>query len=86
MPQRVRLTLGRDDLFPYRLTYSAVPDITDAGTSIEADPDNDTALRIEWYDVQLNGPVDARRFHYSTSAESNWRDVTEEMLSRGQCP
>lgn len=81
MPRRVRLTLGRDDLFPYQLSYSAVSDITDEGEPIKAESGNGSALVIEWYDVQLNGPIDARQFHYSPPAESNWKDVTEELLS-----
>ena len=80
MPERVHLVLGRDDLFPYRLDYSDIADSIATGGRATGNP---SALRIEWYDVQLDGPVDARRFRYSPTIP-NWTDVTDNLVESAE--
>ncbi|MBN1855097.1 MAG: hypothetical protein JW829_20355 [Pirellulales bacterium] len=73
IPQQIRLVLGQEDLFPYRLEYFNTP----GSLEKQATPDA-LALRIEWYEVQLDGQVDERRFYYSPPTP-NWTNVTDNQ-------
>lgn len=59
VPSRVVLLVGRDDLFPYRWEYWRRGPSDAAGKALEQ-----PLAVMEWYEVQLDGPIDRRAFNY----------------------
>lgn len=77
MPVQVRLWLGEDDWFPYRIEYlRAVPEAeTTAGG-----PAGKPIVVMELYEVTLDGTLDPARFTYSPG-EHTPVDATDSFLS-----
>lgn len=67
VPHQVTLTLGCDDLFPYRWEYQ--------------DPFGSTLLSMLIYQVRINQPVDPNRFAFRPSS-SGFKDGTDEYLEQ----
>lgn len=61
LPERVRILLGRDDLFPYRIEYWR--SVYKKGDKVPSQ--NRLILLTEMFEVQLDGRVDPRAFVYS---------------------
>ena len=59
IPQRVVLTLGQDDLFPYRIEY-----LREQPGKKGSPPTMQPMLVVELFEVQLAVPVDPQRFVY----------------------
>jgi hypothetical protein len=59
LPQRVILTLGHDDLFPYRMEY-----LGDAPADQKSETRSaaDTIATLEFFEVRLGGPIPPQRF------------------------
>ncbi len=78
-PDRVRLILGRDDLFPYRIEWLRT------GASIERKwqqfgrDQSRTLLKLDLLDVQLDGPINDDDFYFDPG-EQNVKDVTADYL------
>ncbi|MFM1996678.1 MAG: hypothetical protein RLZZ111_1065 [Planctomycetota bacterium] len=63
-PWCVRLSIGKRDLFPFRIEWLAIP-----GRRPVAARDPETVAVIEMYDVRLGEPVDAAAFVYKPAIE-----------------
>jgi hypothetical protein len=59
IPQRVVLTLGQDDLFPYRIEY-----LREQPGKKGSPPTVQPILVIELFEVQFGAPIDPQRFVY----------------------
>ena len=71
MPWSVRISIGKRELFPFRIEWLAIPGPRPVtGTTIEP------IAVMELYDVQINGPVDASAFVYRPAVEG-MIDVTD---------
>ena len=58
LPQRVVLTLGHDDLFPYRMEY-----LRESAAGKQNDPSGlGTIATLEFFEVRLGGPISPQRF------------------------
>lgn len=65
VPWMVRLSIGKRELFPFRIEYLAVP-----GERPVTDPQVETVGVFELYDVQLGEPVDQTAFIYSPASNA----------------
>jgi hypothetical protein len=74
VPDRVELVLGQDDLFPYRIEYSREGE----------EGARQTLVALEFFNVRIGEPVDARQFIYRPPPDLEIVDVTDEFLKRGQ--
>lgn len=63
-PWSVRLSIGKRDLFPFRIEWLAIP-----GRRPVAAGEPETVAVIEMYDVRLGDPVDAAAFVYKPATE-----------------
>lgn len=76
-PDRVRLFIGRADLFPYRIEY------WQRKTSTTKDGPVETAhfpLLMELFEVQLDVPVDPSRFLYKPGDDMDVKDITSDFI------
>lgn len=64
MPWSVRLSIGKRDLFPFRIEWLAIP-----GRRPVADREPEPVAVLELYDVRLGEPVDAAAFVYRPAIE-----------------
>ena len=64
MPWSVRLSIGKRDLFPFRVEWLAIP-----GRRPVADRDPEPVAVLELYEVRLGEPVDAAAFVYKPAIE-----------------
>lgn len=71
MPWSVRLSIGKRELFPFRIEWLAIP-----GARPVADAPLEPIAVMELYDVRIDGPVDASAFVYRPAIEG-LIDVTE---------
>jgi hypothetical protein len=65
VPWRVRLSIGKRELFPFRIEYLAVP-----GERPVATREAETVGVFELYDVRLGEPVDQTAFIYSPASNA----------------
>lgn len=65
VPWSVRLSIGKRELFPFRIEYFAVP-----GERPVTDPRVETVGVFELYDVRLGEPVDQTAFIYSPASDA----------------
>jgi hypothetical protein len=77
LPDRVVVFLGRNDLFPRRIEYSASD-----GRSF-ADDETPPLVRIHFDDVQFDQPVDPRRFMFDSAVVSPTDDTDGYLLRHG---
>ncbi len=76
IPQRIVLTLGQDDLFPYRIEYlREQPGKKGAPATLQPQ------LVVEWFEVQLGAPIDPQRFAYEPGNRAKV-DETAAYLKR----
>lgn len=68
LPDHVVVLLGQSDLFPYRIEYRR-----------QSGSDSRPLVTMQWYDVQLNAPVDPNRFIYHPG-DLKPVDRTQEFL------
>ena len=64
MPWSVRLSIGKRDLFPFRIEWLAIP-----GRRPVANREPEPVAVLELYDVRLGEPVDAAAFVYKPAIE-----------------
>lgn len=64
MPWSVRLSIGKRDLFPFRIEWLAIP-----GRRPVASQEPEPVAVVELYDVRLGEPVDAAAFVYKPAIE-----------------
>jgi hypothetical protein len=64
MPWSVRLSIGKRDLFPFRIEWLAIP-----GRRPVASREPEPVAVLELYDVRLGEPVDAAAFVYKPAIE-----------------
>jgi len=64
MPWSVRLSIGKRDLFPFRIEWLAIP-----GRRPVADREPETIAVLELYEVRLGEPVDAAAFVYKPAID-----------------
>lgn len=74
MPWSVRLSVGRRELFPFRIEWLAIP-----GPRPVAATTPEVVAVFELYDVQIGEPVDATAFVYKPVIEG-LIDVTDQHL------
>jgi hypothetical protein len=77
LPAEVVVYFGQDDLFPYRIEYhrrGAGQGRGGQGGDDEIKP----MLLLEFYEVQLNAPIDRRQFEYEPTP--SFADTTEVFL------
>ncbi len=72
MPWCVRLSIGRRDLFPFRIEWLAIP-----GRRPVAPSPPEAIAVMELYEVRLGEPVDAAAFVYKPAAEDGLLDLTD---------
>ena len=72
MPWGVRLSIGRRDLFPFRIEWLAIP----GRRPVSPGPPEPIAV-MELYEVRLGEPVDAAAFVYKPAAEDGLLDLTD---------
>ena len=76
LPDCVRLLLGKDDLFPYRIEYLRTRD-PEPGAS--GPPDRKLLVLMELFEVQTNLTIDPRNFVYQPA---KFVDATSEFLRK----
>jgi hypothetical protein len=64
MPWSVRLSIGRRDLFPFRIEWLAIP-----GRRPVTDREPEPIAVLELYEVRLGEPVDSAAFVYKPAIE-----------------
>ena len=74
MPWSVRLSIGKRELFPFRIEWLAIP-----GTRPVAATTPEVVAVLELYDVRIGDPVDATAFVYKPATEG-LIDTTEAHL------
>jgi len=74
MPWSVRLSIGRRELFPFRVEWLAIPGPRPAATTTP-----EVVAVFELYDVRIGEPVDATAFVYRP-ALAGLMDVTDQHL------
>jgi len=74
MPWSVRLSIGKRDLFPFRIEWLAIP-----GRRPVANGEPEPVAVLELYDVRLGEPVDAAAFVYKPAMEG-LVDLTEARV------
>jgi hypothetical protein len=77
IPQRIVLTLGQDDLFPYRIEY-----LREQPGKKGTPPVMQVMLVVELFEVQLAVPVDPRRFVYEPANRARASDGTAAYLKK----
>lgn len=75
VPHEVLLVLGRDDLFPYLIDYRRASGAGEGEGSLYS------LLRIQLFEVRINGPVDLRQFVYKPGSV-NVTNQTEAVLQQ----
>ena len=81
VPHEVLLVLGRDDLFPYLIDYRRA--------SRAGEGSMYSLLRMQLFEVRINGPVDLRQFVYkpgSVSVTNMTEAVLEQLRARTGSP
>lgn len=78
MPWGVRLSIGKRELFPFRVEWIAIP-----GDRPVAPRAPEPIAVLELYDVTLGGPVDMTAFVYKP-ATAGMIDVTDGLIERLQ--
>lgn len=81
LPEAVRLTLGRDDLFPYRIEFLRSAPAA-AGGAGQGRGEARLLLVLEWFEVQLDAQVPARLFTFQPPANLQEADETTLFLER----
>jgi hypothetical protein len=74
MPWSVRLSIGKRDLFPFRIEWLAIP-----GRRPVANGEPEPVAVLELYDVRLGEPVDAAAFVYKPAIDG-LIDLTETRV------
>jgi hypothetical protein len=76
MPASIRISIGKRELFPFRIEWLAIP-----GKRPVADAPPQPIAVMELYDVRIAEPVDASAFVYRPSTEG-MMDLTEVIVSQ----
>ncbi|HZZ27692.1 MAG TPA: hypothetical protein VFE46_06755 [Pirellulales bacterium] len=63
LPEQVCLFVGQDDFFPYRIEYRRRTGTQSRAGGTVRD-DTFSMITVEFYEVRLNGPINAREFDY----------------------
>jgi len=82
LPERIVLEVGQADLFPYRLEYLRRSSNSASGGAGEGRGEAAgyrAIVSIEWFDVQLNRPIDPQKFVYQPTGVQQ-TDATEAFL------
>ncbi len=79
LPERIVLSIGQTDLFPYRIEYLRRKSNSTASGAGQggAAPGYRSIVSMEWFDVQINRPIDPQKFVYQPTG---WTDGTEVFL------
>jgi hypothetical protein len=85
VPERVRLQVGRDDLFPYRLEYlrRTSVDKKNKDKSPTASDSWRELVLMEMFEVELDAPVDKSRFAYKPGNQESSDYTTDFLRSMG---
>lgn len=75
MPWEVRIAIGRNDLIPRRIEWLAIP-----GSRPVADGPVESIAVMDFYDIEIDVPVDATAFFYQPANEG-LIDVTEMTVN-----
>lgn len=76
VPDYVVVLLGRDDLFPYQIEFRR--SATGAGQG--SAPQERRLLKLEFYDVRFDVPVDAAQFHFAAE-HLHFVDITDRTIA-----
>jgi hypothetical protein len=84
LPERIMLDVAQADLFPCRIEYlrrtsNSVPTPERAGQGRGEAAGYRTIVSMEWFDVQLNRPIDPQKFIYQPTGVT-MTDKTEAYL------
>ena len=79
LPERIVLSIGQTDLFPCRVEYLRRKSNSATGGAGQegAAPGYRAIVSMEWFDVQINRPIDPQKFVYQPTG---WTDATEVFL------
>jgi len=77
LPEQIILTLGRDDLFPYRVEYLRR---TKPGVLDRHGPEWRRVVLLEVFDVKLGAPIERGQFTYQPDDAAKLPDDTEVYL------
>lgn len=83
VPNRVVVSLGRDDLFPYRIEYHRDRPSRTAPVSSTAGGARSGALIVEFYEVRFDAQLDPRQFAYQPG-NVPLVDVTQQYIERAR--
>jgi hypothetical protein len=81
VPDRVLVHLGRDDLFPYRIEYQRTRAAVPEEKRTPEMPEARSLLTVEFFEVQLDAPVDSLEFVFNPGSLPA-AYVTDEYLER----
>jgi len=76
VPDMVVVYLGADDLFPYRIEYRRRTDGAGEGGS----PENRLLLRLEFYEVEFDRPIDEALFRFAAEHVA-FIDITDRIIA-----
>ncbi len=81
IPHRVKIVLGQDDLFPYRIEYLRTKTASLAESGSATPPDHAMVV-MELIEVRIGDYIDPKRFIYDIGDQGVPRDRTEHYLRR----
>jgi hypothetical protein len=81
LPNEVVLTLGRDNLLPYRVEYRRIRQQPDKDRLATPAAANETILVIEWFSIGRNEPINPSDFEYRPG-DIEILDATESLIER----
>jgi hypothetical protein len=87
VPHHVAVYFGRNDLFPYRIEYWPSPRVpkesqVSSGGGNGPPTAQQPLVRLEFFEVRLNEPVDTGQFVYLPPGQLKVKDVTGKYLTK----
>jgi hypothetical protein len=77
-PDEVSIYVGQDDLFPYRIEFRRRAE-KGRGAASAAGAETVPIMQLAFFEVRLNGPIDANQFVYDHNAEDKTGDVIKSL-------
>ncbi|MBN2218236.1 MAG: hypothetical protein JW719_12750 [Pirellulales bacterium] len=81
LPSRVILTLGRDNLLPYRLDYRRQGRAAEGGATLDASAGVEGSVVVEWFNLSVNEPMKPSEFEFSPG-DVDVNNVTDTFIER----
>ncbi|HLA84022.1 MAG TPA: hypothetical protein VJL29_04450 [Thermoguttaceae bacterium] len=81
LPSLVLLTLGRENLFPYRVEYRRPRAVVESNRSDAATPDETEGVEVKWLGISLDEPMNPEDFECRPGT-MEVTDLTESHIER----